>query len=73
VKYVAYSPSFPALFSLNRLPSRMYRRTIGLNAGPVTDRPHDFCYGSLESRITFGPSANYSQRPRDKHAAITSA
>jgi hypothetical protein len=25
---IRYNPSFPALFSLNRLPSLMYRRTI---------------------------------------------
>jgi hypothetical protein len=31
----AYSPSFPALFSRNKLPSRMYRRTICTDRCPV--------------------------------------
>ena len=30
-----YKPSFPALFSRNKLPSRMYRRTICTDLWPV--------------------------------------
>ena len=30
-----YSPSFPALFSRNKLPSRIYRRTICTERWPV--------------------------------------
>ena len=32
---LCYRPSFPALFSRNKLPSRIYRRTICTNRCPV--------------------------------------